>query len=119
MPRIKPKLFDDGETDTPTQQEQRVARMMKGKRQRGSGSSMYAKGDVKLEDFLIDCKQTKHASMRITGDMLSKISKEAAGMGKDPMLEIEIQGYKKDQWMEHRWVMVPMSVMQKLIEGES
>jgi hypothetical protein len=54
MARIRPRVFEQGGR-TPTEQEDRVARVVRGHRQRGSGASMYAKGDVSSDHFLIEC----------------------------------------------------------------
>ena len=124
MPRFKPKWMSEHEGD-PTSQENRVAKSIGGKRQRGSGASVYAKGDVKqashkshdLESFLVECKQTKHASMSIKGDWLAKISKEAFAAGLEPALAFQIKGCA-DPMMEQDWVAVPMSVFKRLTSKE-
>jgi len=56
MVRRRPKLYEDSGTErTPSEQEQSVAETLGGRRQPGSGSSDYAKGDVKQANFLIEC----------------------------------------------------------------
>jgi hypothetical protein len=115
MPRFRPKLFGIVDDGTPTAQEHRVADHVKGKRQRGSGASVYAKGDVKHESFLIECKKTIHASLSVKGAWLDKITKEAQASGKEPALAIEIQGMDSN-FAERDWVAVPMSVFKRLLE---
>lgn len=119
MARFRPSIFgeDDG---TPTAQENRVAVSVGGKRQRGSGSSIYAKGDViqsggayDLDRFLIECKKTVHASLSVKGAWLDKVTKEAMAAGKEPALAIEIQGMDSN-CAERDWVAVPMSVFRRL-----
>jgi Holliday junction resolvase len=102
-----------------------VAKKLNGRKQPGSGSSMYAKGDVKqssgpghsLDRFLIECKQTKHASMSVKGEWLSKISREAMAVGLEPALSVEIKGHS-DRQLEEHWVMIPMSVFQRLFNAD-
>ncbi len=107
----------------PTDQENRVAKSVNGRRQPGSGSSIYAKGDViqdssgafDLKRFLIECKQTKHASLSIKGSWLSKITREAMAVGKEPALAFEIKG-NDDPVVEQDWIALPMSVFKRLME---
>lgn len=115
MARFRPNIFGDHDDGTPTAQENRVAKKMGGKRQRGSGSSIYAKGDVIQEDFLIECKKTIHASLSVKGAWLDKITKEAMAAGKEPALAIEIQGMESTH-SERDWVAVPMSVFRRLVD---
>lgn len=123
MGRFRPKVFDL-HTESPREQEESVARHLNGKRQAGSGSSIYAKGDViqrttnahDLDKFLIECKQTVHASLSVKGEWLSKITREAMAAGKEPALAIEIKGHD-DPTTEAHWVAVPMSVFRRILEG--
>jgi len=112
MPRFKPSVFSDP-GDTPTDQENRVAMKLGGRRQRGSGASDYAKGDVKTSDFLIECKQTEKKSLSVKGEWLGKITREAMASGKIPALSIEIKG-NPDRIAERDWIAIPMSVFRRL-----
>lgn len=111
---------------SPAEQENRIAQKLGGKRVKGSGSSIYSKGDVRdvaalsgegLEDteFLVECKQTSKASISIKWDWLRKITREANGVLKQPMLTIEIKGGQGDPLCDRDWVMVPARVWEKLI----
>ena len=100
-----------------------LAKDLGGRRQPGSGSSDYAKGDVKQgvneagfqsTSFLIECKQTIHASLRVEGKWLAKITREAAQAGREPALEFEILGCD-DPMLEREWIAVPMSVFRRMI----
>lgn len=122
MARFFPKVFG-GSDRSPTGQEKRIAKALGGKRQPGSGSSPYAKGDViqkspaghSLTKFLIECKQTKHKSLSIKGEWLTKISREAMAAGKEPALQFEIKG-NEDTFVEGDWIAVPLSVFKRLLE---
>ena len=125
MARFKPNLFNDVEFNDgdPTTQERRVARALSGRRQPGSGSSMYAKGDVKqrsseafdLNRFLIECKQTKNASLSVKAEWLSKITQEAMAAGLEPALQFDIKG-QKDGFVERDWIAVPLSVFKRILD---
>ena len=56
-----------------------------------SGSLWFDKGDLKTEDFLIECKTTKKKSFRITTKILRKIWNDALDRNKLPKLVIGIE----------------------------
>jgi len=115
MARIRPRAFEQC-SRTPTEQEDRVARVVRGHRQRGSGASMYAKGDVSSDHFLIECKRTEHASLSLKKAWLDKISREAAAVSKEPALAIEIAGGPDDAHGSREWIMIPLRVFRKMTE---
>jgi hypothetical protein len=65
-------------------QESRVAKNLKGKRQANSGATPFFKGDVVTEQFCIECKtaMTEKQSMNIKRDWIDKIKEEAFAIGK-------------------------------------
>ena len=100
-------------------QESRTAINMGGKVRPGSGSSIYAKGDVISEKLLIECKTTEKGSLRVQGKWLTKITKEAMVEEKDPALVFSMEF--NDSMTEKDWIAVPMSVFRRLTvtdEGE-
>lgn len=118
MPKHVPRVYGDPDT-TPTAQERRIARGLKGgHRQAGSGASVYARGDVKAPEFLIECKLTAAGSLRVESAWLAKITRQALASGKLPALAIEIQGGEEDRLLERDWICVPQSVFKKLTEGD-
>ncbi len=123
MPFRGPKGMGYGKS-TPTMQEDRVADRLGGKRVRGSGSSMYSKADVRdvlLEgkecdvEFLVECKQTMHASLSVKWEWLLKITAEADAVQKEPVLAIEIKGGKRDPRCDRDWAMIPVRVLEQLV----
>jgi len=110
----------------PSDQENRVAKRLGGKRVGGSGSSMYSKADVRDVEvvydeeyagsvkFLVECKQTSHASISVKWEWLRKISREATAVQKEPALAIEIQGGAEDPLCDRDWVAIPMRVFERL-----
>lgn len=113
---IKPKTFLPGDDGTPTAQEHRIANRTGGKRVPGSGSSPFAKGDVRLPEWLVECKKTEHGSLSVKKSWLVKISREAVAIQKEPALAIEIQGGPQDAVCERDWVLIPARLFKKLTE---
>lgn len=124
MARHAPKTYG-AVCETPERQERRTAAALGGRRQAGSGSSAYAKGDAVVEagptvgpvGFLIECKQTVHASLSITWAWLAKISGEALAQGKAPALDFEVLGGPPAAGAERQWVAVPHSVFVQLVRA--
>lgn len=65
-------------------QENKVAKETGGKRTANSGATPFQKGDVLLDDWLIECKTatTEKQSFSIKRDWLDKNREEAFAMGK-------------------------------------
>ena len=104
-------------TQTWQAQEQRVAACSGGKRVSGSGASLYARGDVRTPDFLIEAKQTEKESIRITWAWLKKITQQALAAQRLPALAFEVRSQEpRDLLAESEWVAVPMSVWQQLMD---
>lgn len=89
MPLInKSERIKDGEKK-PTRyyskkQEKSVVNNLVGVATKNSGATMFDKGDVKLDNFALECKtKTKYSeSVSIKKEWLEKIDKEALFMGK-------------------------------------
>lgn len=62
-----------------------------GKKTRSSGNKWFDPGDIKTEDFLIEVKQTEHASYPLRKEIWEKICREALMKYKLPMMSIQIQ----------------------------
>lgn len=67
-----------------TKQEKHVAKKLGGKRTPNSGATPFQKGDIELDDWLIECKTcTKEKqSFSIKREWLEKNEEEAFAMGK-------------------------------------
>ena len=65
-------------------QEKTVAENLGGRRQPNSGATMFAKGDVTLDDWLLECKTKTKPSESITihKEWIEKNDKEALFIGK-------------------------------------
>lgn len=66
-------------------QEKRVSKANQGKMQPNSGATMFAKGDVVTDKFLIECKTRigEQASINVKKEWLIKNEEEAFAMNKD------------------------------------
>ena len=121
--KSKPGRFMGNDDGSPRAQEDRVASRLGGKRVGGSGASMYSKADVRdveaaagdeSVEFLVECKQTIHASISVKWDWLRKITAEASAVQKEPALSIEIRGGTQDGNCDRDWVLVPARVLERL-----
>jgi len=115
-----PRIFDDdykSKRDVKDcgwkKQERRVAKKVGGKVQPGSGSKDFAKGDIKEESFLVECKFTEKQSIRVELKWLKKISREAMAEGKIPALSVEIQ--HDDHLTAQDWTMIPTEALKELL----
>jgi hypothetical protein len=118
--RTRPRSLDvlDG-TGGSREQEDRIAKETGGRRVPGSGSSLYARGDVKTADYLIEAKQTEKDSIRVTWAWLAKITRQALAAGKRPALVIEVRcKEQRDVLVESEWAIVPLSDWKRLREQE-
>lgn len=69
--------------------EKRVAKLTGSRRQPGSGSRWYGKGDLKSQSELIEVKATARKSYILKLATLRKIEREAAAQDRDPLFVIE------------------------------
>jgi len=116
MSRHRQQVYFGDDEITPRAQEDRIAKAIGGRRVPGSGASMFAKGDVSQDRFLVECKLTEKASLSVKQSWLEKITAEAEAQGKYPALSIEIQGGER-RLAERDWIAVPRSVFQRLLDN--
>lgn len=118
--RTRPRSLDAlNGTGGSREQEERIAKETGGRRVPGSGASLYARGDVKTEDYLIEAKQTEYSSIRVTWSWLAKITRQALAAGKRPALVIEVLCKEpRDVLVESEWAVIPMSEWKRLRELE-
>jgi Holliday junction resolvase len=125
MTKRRPSRFLPTEGGTPDDQERRIAKRFGGKKVAGSGSSDYSKGDVRDVtagsgdeiEFLVECKQTLHASLSVKWAWLTKITREASAVQKEPALAIEIQGGKNDPLCDRDWVLISARSFERLTKS--
>lgn len=71
-----------------TVSEKKTAKRLKGQTTPGSGNMVGAKGDIRLTDFLIEAKCTRHSSISLKLDWLKKITSEAVQALRKPAMTI-------------------------------
>jgi hypothetical protein len=115
--RPRPRCFDPGydRVGKSRRQERRLAKDLGGRRQPGSGCFEGRKGDVKLDDFLIEAKRTDKHSLGLKVAWLKKIDAEAAAMMKTPAIAIEFGAMPNG--VPAQWVLLPGSTFKNLVEA--
>ena len=93
--------------------EQELADRLQGKRQPASGATPEHKGDVKLHNFLLDSKETGSATLILTGQDLTKITREANGEGRKPGLIVSIA--KVPRTVSQEWVLITIDDFGELV----
>lgn len=97
-----------------TAQENHIAKLVGGKRHRGSGSSVWKKSDASSHDFQIECKQTEKESIRVTLEWLEKISEEGAFQSKNPALHLRFLNASNK--IDKDWVMIPERIFKDFLD---
>lgn len=96
--------------DSGRKREADIARRDLGGRQTiGSGNIDGDKGDVEVDQFLIEVKSTAKASMSVKVDWLRKITSEALQKSKVPALMVSFTTDDGRETKDGDWVMVPKS----------
>lgn len=96
------------------EEEKNLADRLGGRRQPNSGALDGHKGDVKLDHFLLDRKETKANSIIIDGRDLTKITREADGEGKEPGLVL-VMGGKLPSTVSREWVTIPLETFARML----
>lgn len=80
----------------------------------GSGAGAFLKGDVNVENYLIEAKSTTKKSISISMSALKKIKTHAFRAGKKPALVFTI-----DRGIEvEEWACIPLEHFLQIISGE-
>jgi hypothetical protein len=97
--------------------EQKAAAVIGGKRHSGSGAKMGLKSDCSSDRYQLEAKQTQDHSITLSMAWLEKITKEAMGKSKCPMMHIRflnpVLGVDRD------WVVIPDKEFKRLLDGFS
>lgn len=96
-------------------QERDLANTIGGKQQKGSGSQLHAKGDVRKKGvFRVECKSTTAQSFSMKREILDKISSECLGMER-PALDVLFLNDKTLR-EEDRWVAIPFLHFEEYVD---
>lgn len=82
----------DDKTKKWKRQEKNLARRTNGSQQSGSGNGPWRKGDVRLEDYLIEAKRTDRASWTFKASEWETIRHHALMEGRTPAIHLELGG---------------------------
>ena len=98
-------------------QENLIAKELGGKRQPNSGAAMFAKGDVQLDNWLIEAKTktSPSESMTIKKSWLEKNEEEAFAMGKEHSALIFDFG---DIHYPQEYVVITLEEFKRLLEAQ-
>lgn len=94
-------------------QEEEAARLIGGKRRKGSGCAPGLPGDAVSEEFLVECKYTAKKSISINLEALHDLEEDALNASKIPLL---VFGRDAGDRVKHSWIAVPVYLMDDLIE---
>lgn len=84
-------------------QEQEAAERFGGRVSKASGAA-YQKADVRTYGVVrVEAKTTKHASFRVTVEMIEKLEADAFGADEIPLLEVELMLGKKKVYVVPDW----------------
>ena len=106
-----PSLVSKKNLTVSQKHERRVESKVGGRRQAGSGNQQWAKGDIKTDTHLIECKTTEKKSMSIKAEWLAKITEEAQMEGRMPAVQISFENMQAG--VDKDWIMVPMTQLDK------
>jgi hypothetical protein len=93
--------------------EQDLADRLEGVRQPLSGAISGYKGDIKLDHFLLDSKETSADTLGVSRADIVKINREACGERKEPGLVLTWN--KMAEGCPKEWVMIPLEVFQRMV----
>ena len=91
-----------------------AASLVGGRRHRGSGALAGLKSDGSSERYQVEAKQTKHQQISLTLAWLTKISREALGAGRAPILHIRFLNTEPE--VERDWMVVSAREFQALFD---
>ncbi len=111
-----PKFFSEGpgKHKKSQKQEKRLADVLDGHVQKGSGSKSFHKGDVKAEVLLVEAKRTDNDSMSIKKAWFIKVFKEASAYSKIPALSIEFDSMP--DIVPRDWVAIPSKTLAMFVD---
>tara|TARA_R110000824_G_scaffold38623_4_gene117886 strand:- start:717 stop:1124 length:408 start_codon:yes stop_codon:yes gene_type:complete len=96
------------------QHEKELAEDLGGFRQPASGALEGMKGDIKLDTFLLDSKETDTNSLILSTKELTKITREARECGREPGLIVTI--HRLPVTVSKEWAVIPMELFADLLD---
>jgi hypothetical protein len=96
------------------QHEKDLAVELGGFRQPASGAFEGMKGDIKLDTFLLDSKETETGTLILSVKELTKITREARECGREPGLIVTI--HRLPVTVSKEWAVIPMELFAELLD---
>lgn len=96
--------------------EKRVAKKIGARPTPASGAMRGAKGDMRLDEFLIEAKSTVTLTLPIDYRWLVKIAHEALNAGKTPAVSLSFTYHNGSSQPQGDWVMVPLRVWKEMTQ---
>jgi len=97
--------------------EKSLAQRLGGRLTPGSGAIAGAKGDVKVEEFLVENKSSMSDSFSVKKAHLHKVYQEALETAKYPALAFQFVNGDGKSTKKDRWVCIPEAAFQELVKG--
>lgn len=107
------KKHKEGKAKT-LQTEADLAHRLEGKVQPKSGAGPFHKGDVKLDDFLLDSKETEAQRITLHAADFVKITREARGEHLTPAIAIII--HRMNPTVSKSWIAIPEEEFKALLD---
>jgi hypothetical protein len=89
--------------------EKEIAEKLGGYAQPASGALDHRKGDVILEHFLLDSKETDGTTLRLDATDFTKITREANDINRIPGLVLKV--------LSHEFVAIPIDTFSEMVEN--
>ena len=88
-----------------------------GYRQPASGALEGMKGDIRLDTFLLDSKETETGTLILSVKEFTKITREARECGREPGLIATL--HKLPVTVSKEWAVIPLEIFAQLLEDAS
>lgn len=106
------RVPDPSNADMSRDHEERVADMLGGRRQPGSGNRPFAKGDVEHSLLDVECKATMKESLRVEGHWLATLLGRTRMGDKTPVLAIAMECLGREG---RDWALVPLQFLADML----
>lgn len=95
--------------------EKKLAKKLGGRLTPGSGNQKKNLADIELGPVRIEAKSTKNASLSVQYAWFIRISKEAKGKKKTPVVTLSFTDEEGNPRMFGEWACIPLSEFQRMI----
>ena len=82
-----------------------------------SGAMEGAKGDMSLDDYLLEAKSSVNKSFSLKHEWLEKITQEALPLGKTPALTVSFTDGSGRPIRNGDWVLIPLTEFKEMLDA--